>query len=220
MVEILKFTTAMNIIRTFALLAIVLLFLFLSITVNGQHRIIFTYDQNPELITDAGKDQALVSGDIITLGSPETATGGSEDFIYQWDPVEYLNDATSSNPKAKPHNPITYTLTVTESNGCIGRDTVIISIATQLPDNLILEQFDVFPNPTNGIINIRLKSDEILNSPEIFLLNNEGRILIHKKLPSDQYIEESLKLDLFSKGIYFIRLKETDNIATKKILLK
>ncbi|MCK7538023.1 MAG: hypothetical protein MZV63_47225 [Marinilabiliales bacterium] len=55
-----------------------------------------------------------------------TAGGGEPGYIYLWTPAAGLSSATDPNPTAKPAATTTYTLTVTDQNGCtISRDITI-----------------------------------------------------------------------------------------------
>ena len=70
---------------------------------------------------DAGLDQELCLGDSVTL----SAAGG---LSYSWSPVESLDDPTSQNPIAKPLQVTTYTVVVTDANGCTASDDVVVTV--------------------------------------------------------------------------------------------
>ncbi|MBI4645427.1 MAG: T9SS type A sorting domain-containing protein [Bacteroidia bacterium] len=63
----------------------------------------------------AGNDQVLCHGDSTFLN----ATGG---LIYQW------NNGVNNNQYFSPQSTTTYTVTVTDNNGCIDTDDVVISV--------------------------------------------------------------------------------------------
>jgi hypothetical protein len=74
----------------------------------------------------AGPDTAGCNGSNITLGGSPTASGGVSPYQYVW----YQNGApidTNANPSL-PIGPAlnTYTLVVTDSNGCMAMDTVLV----------------------------------------------------------------------------------------------
>jgi len=78
---------------------------------------------------DAGIDQTICLGSSAQLA----ATGGSS---YNWSPATGLNNATIENPIATPTTPTTYTVTVTDRNGCTATDVVTVSIADNLTVSL------------------------------------------------------------------------------------
>lgn len=70
---------------------------------------------------NAGTNQTICPGNSTTLN----ATGG---ISYVWSPAATLNDANISNPIAQPASTTTYTVTVTDLNGCSNTDNVIITV--------------------------------------------------------------------------------------------
>ncbi len=56
-------------------------------------------------------------------------SGGNAPFRYDWTPREGLSDGTAANPMANPIQTTTYTVTVTDANGC--RVNAIITVTVQ-----------------------------------------------------------------------------------------
>lgn len=73
---------------------------------------------------DAGFDTLLCNGSSITL----FGTGG---LSYQWSPTTGLNNVNIANPVASPSSLTTYTVIVTDVNGCTDDDQVTIDINAQ-----------------------------------------------------------------------------------------
>src|SRR5690606_28430138 len=81
-----------------------------------------------QIIVDAGKDTLqLCQGQTAQLGGSPTALGGRAPYRYQWDPPLGLSDPSSPNPilTALRSNQ-RYVLTVTDADGAVGRDTVVL----------------------------------------------------------------------------------------------
>lgn len=91
-----------------------------------------TVTVNPLPIIDAGLDSMICANSSLIL----QATGGA---TYQWTPLIGLSDPQSANPEAFPLSPITYYVTGTDANGCVGSDSVSITIFTIVagPDSVI-----------------------------------------------------------------------------------
>ncbi|HBX49740.1 MAG: hypothetical protein A2275_01480 [Bacteroidetes bacterium RIFOXYA12_FULL_35_11] len=72
----------------------------------------------------------------------------------------------------------------------------------------------VFPNPTNDILNIDIKTEQNLNT-RIQLCDENGKILIDENI---KVLETSRKYDLkiFAAGLYFLKIK-TDNDYSKTV---
>lgn len=80
----------------------------------------------PPLIVDAGEDVTINLGcstDLEAIVSPATAI-----VDYVWTPDTFLNCYDCPDPTASPVNTTTYTITVTNQNGCMDDDDVIVSV--------------------------------------------------------------------------------------------
>lgn len=76
---------------------------------------------NPLPSANAGTNQTICPGNSTTLN----ATGG---ISYAWNNAATLSDANIANPIAQPASTTTYTVTVTDVNGCSNTDNVIITV--------------------------------------------------------------------------------------------
>jgi len=70
---------------------------------------------------NAGTDTHICYGTDTTLN----ASGG---VSYQWSPATGLSNTNTANPIANPTTPITYTVTVTDANGCSATDDIALGI--------------------------------------------------------------------------------------------
>ncbi len=107
-------------------------------------------------------------------------------------------------------------LTATAENSCTATDTIIVTFwdDSSISENSTEPLFVVYPNPTNGIINIS-SDDELISEIEIY--NVIGELVETFAINSDN---ASLDLSVFAKGVYMIKAKCENNTFTKKILIK
>lgn len=87
-----------------------------NLTVTDQYGCI-GYDSmlvkiNPVGILDAGVDKAICIGDSVLIGGEPTAEGSIFPYIYQWNPVSFLNNASLANPIANPDETTIYSLVI------------------------------------------------------------------------------------------------------------
>jgi gliding motility-associated-like protein len=85
-------------------------------------------------IANAGPDQEVCTGSSTTLA----ASGG---VSYQWSPATGLSNPNSPSPTVTPSGPITYTVLVTDANGCFDTDEVSLSLVP-LPTVSLGEDFE------------------------------------------------------------------------------
>lgn len=74
---------------------------------------------------DAGTDAAICADNSVTIGGSPTGPSGS---TFAWSPDTGLSSATAANPIASPQANTTYTVLVTDGNGCSMTDSVSISV--------------------------------------------------------------------------------------------
>ncbi|GAA5042243.1 hypothetical protein GCM10011506_44470 [Marivirga lumbricoides] len=72
-------------------------------------------------LADAGTDTAISKGFNVQL----SAKGGVD---YRWEPITGLSNSNISNPIASPLETTTYTVTVTDENGCNSSDEVTVFV--------------------------------------------------------------------------------------------
>lgn len=70
---------------------------------------------------DTVNDASICKGDSITLFTHMGAT-------YNWSPSDWLSNTTIHNPLAYPDTTTTYVIHITDSNGCIVVDTILVKV--------------------------------------------------------------------------------------------
>jgi len=78
-------------------------------------------------------------------------------------------------------------------------------------DTFVLENFNIYPNPTTDILNIELK--ENLTLEKVLIYNTSGQLV---KETSDK----TINVNGFAKGIYNIQVLTNHGKATKKVIVK
>lgn len=90
--------------------------------------LIIQFNNNP--IVNAGEDGLICFGEAVTLGDAINTAA-----TFQWSPAASLSSASAAQPLAQPTTSTTYTLTLTDENGCIGNDQVYIEVNPEIVVN-------------------------------------------------------------------------------------
>ena len=150
----------------------------------------------------------IVSGTVTnddgsSNGTISTTITGSGTLTISWD-----NGATEdsfSNLAAGD-----YTITVTDDLGCETSETFTVLSTVGIASSLN-EQLLIFPNPTEGEVNVFLNGEY-----EISILDARGRLV----LTSSEDDNATLDLSAFESGVYFVKVKKDDESVMRRIVLK
>jgi hypothetical protein len=88
-------------------------------------------NQPDPLKISPGNDTTIKAGENVILGGDPTASGGYENYIYNWEPEVYINDPTLANPVAAPEKDTSYKLTVTDNNNCSVDGIIKITVVSK-----------------------------------------------------------------------------------------
>ena len=87
----------------------------------------------------------------------------------------------------------------------------VYDISNLLSNNeFVLENFNIYPNPTSDILNISLENNLVLENVTIY--NNLGQIV---KTANKNVIDVSE----LAKGLYFVEVTTNQGKATKKVVV-
>lgn len=81
---------------------------------------------HPQPLLQVAEDVTVCSGRTTAIGAE--ASGGTPPFRYRWSPATGLDNASAAMPQASPARNTTYTVTVTDANGCTAGATVRVNV--------------------------------------------------------------------------------------------
>ncbi len=172
-------------------------------------------------IVDAGNNSSIVIGDTVTIGGNPTATG-SAPFVYSWTPSAGLNSISTANPIAKPAITTTYYVNITDSNGCMGNDSVVVTVNPVHVMNVVNEKgLHIYPNPNKGQFTILLNNVQIgMIVIEVYTQLGQKILSINEDVANHLYVKD-ISLSDIPSGIYYVVIStELDVYKAKLILTK
>lgn len=153
-----------------------------------------------------GQDDGYINANV---------SGGTLPYTYSWSNGESTEDLDSIFAG-------TYTLTVTDSNGCMDSVSIVVGEYTGIVDRIENgDKINLYPNPVAGMVTISLELTEI-SDVEIVIYNILGERVVHELFLNIQNTEVLQDLSSFKNGIYLveIRLKNSGNPITNHRVLR
>jgi gliding motility-associated-like protein len=138
---------------------------------TGTDTVVINYFPLP--IANAGADINILNGTSTTLGGSPT-TSSSNTVV--WVPSNDVTDTTAFNPTASPDSTITYTVYVTDANGCVASDDITIVV---LPDIIFPNGFSPNGDGDNDVWIIDFISE--FPDCEVEVFNRWGQPIFYSK---------------------------------------
>ena len=161
----------------------------------------------------------LNSGNLESIGS-----GGTMPYTYDiYDPSSNLFASTSNNMGVSfTINPVltgTYTLVVTDANGCIDSSQVNL-LPSLVPEILNIDKINLYPNPSKDIFNLSFKS-LIKQDIDIFIFTILGETIFEENIKNHfGDFKSVINLEKYGKSMYFLELKTKYNVVNKKLIIE
>lgn len=173
----------------------------------------------PEVEADAGEDQEICLGDVVTL----TANGGDE---YVWSTGE-----TTQSIQVSPTETTEYTVTVFNALD-FDEDTVTVFVDSNCTDDGgVVEdpidgteldfEFSVFPNPATEFVDIKLSGSDQLTG--FYIYDITGKLILQKRVENESLsVSSTTRIDVssFRPGIYLIKLADIRRELYKKLIVR
>ena len=102
----------------------------------------------------------------------------------------------------------------------INKDDKDIPKNIKVKNNLNSDQISVYPNPTDGNVDISvtLPTNEQIKI-EVFDIN--GKLLINKQeIPNNNVVKTELNLNDYNKGTYFLKISQKNKSHIQKVIIK
>ena len=130
------------------------------------------------------------------------STNNTVQVDYLWEPAESLDDPTSPSPTATPEETTTYTVIITDVNGCVGMDTVTVRVLNPP----CIDPFIFIPTgftPNNDGFNdvLFIRSGDVIEELYFTIYNRWGQMLFETTDPSVGW-DGTFQGELLSPDVY------------------
>ena len=128
--------------------------------------------------------------------------------------IEYNNHGLNFTPQ----NPGTLNIDVPRSsvNGCdsIVHVTLIVVPGSSIDMHYLDKHITLYPNPTDHVFTVSSTLDMIR---ELTIYDNNGKAVLRQRI--DDYSGQ-VNVENLTPGIYFVRMMTSNNVVTKKLIVK
>lgn len=97
--------------------------------------------------------------------------------------------------------------------------TITDTCKVGLNDFTQLGNLSVFPNPTNGMVTLKIETEQA-NQANLQIISMKGEVIFEKQGINTLGFNEQFDLSNYSKGIYYLRLISNKESVVKKIILR
>ncbi len=163
----------------------------------------------------------------VVLTPIATPTGGVAPFSYSWGPAtaNYTFPGDSSSPEltiATGDLLTTYTVVVTDSNGCTVADSFTVDPSTDVSQQIEkLVSLQVFPNPSNGSFHVSMEGKPFSESFDMVIKDQLGRSVYLEHLPRfTGTFERDIVVTDLSSGVYFLGFGSGNNVIYRKLIIE
>ena len=139
------------------------------------------------------------------------ADGGTPPYSYEWS----NGHDTQLNPNLEPD---TYTVTVTDNNGC--EESGWVDVLLPLSNHLIssIENIDIYPIPVKDYLNIDLTLNTS-SSINFAIFDMNGKLLL-TEISEGTNFSKSLDMSNLPEGMYLLLLSNEEGIYSKKVMVQ
>lgn len=174
-------------------------------------------DANSNTATDAdslGQPQ-FVTGHVTTSASHGndgmaiiSSSGGTPPYTYLWNDGQTTDTIINLAPG-------TYDVTTTDNHGCTDHRSGVVDDISGIYDvQNALDNFDVYPNPTEATLNLKftLTKEESL---QIRVVDVSGKIVYTEKATLSGNVQHAINVSELAKGSYILQVLTTNGISRK-----
>ncbi len=140
-----------------------------------------------------------------------TAAGGTPGYVYTWSP------GGCSTATCTGLLPGGYSVCVTDMNGCVTCDSVMVAFTTAVSEKNKIDIISIYPNPASSIVNIDVELGAV-SSSEISITNILGEQLFAETIAETKTLKKAIPVSNLANGIYFITVKTKQGKSVQKFV--
>jgi hypothetical protein len=163
-----------------------------------------TVNASPSVVASTSNSM-ICSGESVVLTASTSATS------YTWN-----TGATTMSVSVSPTVTSTYTVNVSNAAGCSASSMVMVTVNACVGINeAVASLISVYPNPTNGVVNINLTA-ELAKNASLEVYDALGKLVVKQVLTNEL---NTINMSNFDNGIYTFKvLNNTNTVKIGKLI--
>jgi hypothetical protein len=152
--------------------------------------------------------------EVTTTLSDITVTANNTTASYVWVDCDnnFVPISGETSQSFTPTENGNYAVVLSQ-NGCLDTSTCVAVTTVGIIENTLTENFIIYPNPTNGQVNIVFENNQ--EELSVSLLSIEGKLLESKTFTNSATITFEIE---GSSGVYLLKLNINDQEATIRVV--
>jgi hypothetical protein len=146
---------------------------------------------------------------ITQSGATLQATAGYTSYVWSLNGT-IISSATNSSHTAIANG--TYVVTITDANGCQNTTTINYT-ASNISEISSADFVKIFPNPSEGIVNINFTQD---GTKVINIYDNLGRLIYQN---STEQLQNQISIQDLPNGVYQVQIIQSNAQITKSLII-
>lgn len=197
--------------------------LFIGFEVTAKDNDFYFYIDNVMIVDaaelDLGPDTTVCDNTTITLdaGIPDVYyTWYDENFMVYSNKQTLTVDSTGIGLGSKM-----FYLMLTDENGIQVLDSITVTFKDCSGiDEYGLDKFvNIYPNPSDGLFYISTK--EIKGALDLNITDAKGQLIFKQEIiPDSEQYTHRIDLSSLAKGVYFVKIMNSDNVMNRKIVIQ
>lgn len=143
-----------------------------------------------------------------------SAFGGTGTLTYQWSTNPTQATTTATGLAAG-----TYTVTVTDANGCMTTAIATVSVYTGVSDIGAITTLSIYPNPANTFVTIRASMAHATDGT-VEVRDVLGRIVAVHAFTGEKEVHLTLDTSSWAAAVYTVQIKTASEAVTKQIAIQ
>ncbi|MDA8979954.1 T9SS type A sorting domain-containing protein [Chitinophagales bacterium] len=139
-----------------------------------------------------------------------SVNGGTAPYTYLWDDASAQMTATASGLSAG-----TYTVVVTDAQGCAATATVIVDLGSGIRE-LALADLRIYPNPTQKEVTISFTSVTAKDF-EVAIYSTIGNVVLADQVLASSTYYRNFDVSALAAGVYFVEISNEEGKTLRKL---